>query len=136
VKHACFTVTNEPVLDRASQLPHSNIMLLGDVLKLTGDHAKDPVEHDDLHVIPGRVIDGTSIREDVVGEIIALQGEQNLIVPVGVACGGRNQNSRDKRVNVLYPTGLRVKHGDDGGITLRGRVWWHARGGGGGRRQL
>jgi hypothetical protein len=30
------------------------------------------------------------------------------------------QNSQDKRVNVLYPTGLRVEHGDDGRVTPRG----------------
>jgi hypothetical protein len=38
----CFTVTNELVLDRALDLVHGEIVLLGDVLKITGDCAEDP----------------------------------------------------------------------------------------------
>jgi hypothetical protein len=59
-------------------------------------------------VLPGKVIDGRGIRENVVDEVIALQGEKNLIALVGVACRRRVHYSREKRVNVLYPAGLRV----------------------------
>jgi hypothetical protein len=75
VKRVCFAVVDELVLDCAPDLVHGDAMLLGDVLKLTGDRAKDPGEDDSLHVIPGRDIDGRSVGEDVVGEFIALQGE-------------------------------------------------------------
>jgi hypothetical protein len=44
----------------------------------------------------------------VVSEVIALQGEKNLITPTGVACRRRIQNNRDKKVNIIYPAGLRV----------------------------
>jgi hypothetical protein len=54
-------------------------MLLCDVMKLTDDRDVDLGDDDTLHVLPGRVIDGRGIRENVVSEVIALQGEQNLI---------------------------------------------------------
>jgi hypothetical protein len=63
------------VLDRLPNLVLGNTMLLGDVLNLVVDHAKDPGEVDILHAIPCRVIDGRGIGEDVVGGFIALQGE-------------------------------------------------------------
>jgi hypothetical protein len=81
------------VLNRAPDLVRGDILLLGDVLELTGDHADDLGEDDSLHVVPGRVIDGRSIGEDVVGKFVVLQGEQQLIASVGVACRGRIQNS-------------------------------------------
>jgi hypothetical protein len=70
-----FTVVDELVLDRLPNLVHGNTMLLGDVLNLVVDHAKDPGEVDILHAVPCRVIDGRGIGEDVVGGFIALQGE-------------------------------------------------------------
>jgi hypothetical protein len=141
VKRTCFTVADELVLDCVPEFPRSDVVLLADVLKLVGDCAEDPGEDDGLHAIPGRVIDRRSVEEDMVeedmvGELVALQGEQNQIMPACVACRRRIQNSRDKRANVLYPAGLRVEHGDDGGVTLGGWEWRRARGGGGGRRQL
>jgi hypothetical protein len=36
-------------------------------------------------VLPSRVVDKRGIEKNVVGEVVVLQGEQNLIVPVGVA---------------------------------------------------
>jgi hypothetical protein len=80
VKRTHFTVADELVLDRALDLVH-----------------------DDLHAVSCRVVDGRSIREDMINELIVLQGEQNLITPVGISCRGRIKNNRDKRVNVLYP---------------------------------
>jgi hypothetical protein len=74
------------VLDRAPDLVRGEAMLHGDVLKVIDDHNEDPREDDDLHVIPGRVIDGRSVGEDVVNEFVALQGEKNLITPASVAC--------------------------------------------------
>jgi hypothetical protein len=109
----CFTIPDELVLDRALDLAHGDVVLLGDVLKFTGDHDKDPGEDDNLHAVSGRVVDGRSMGVDVVGEFVALQGDQNLIMPAGVAYRGRIQNSRDKIADVLYPTGQHVEHGDD-----------------------
>jgi hypothetical protein len=48
-------------------------------MKLTDDRDVDLGDDGTLHVLPGRVIDGRGIRENVVSEVIALQGEQNLI---------------------------------------------------------
>jgi hypothetical protein len=70
-----------------------SIMLLGNVLKLAGNHAKDSGGDDALHVIPGRVIDGKGIGENVVDEVVALHGEQNLITLAGVTYRRRVQNS-------------------------------------------
>jgi hypothetical protein len=70
-----FTIVDELVLDHLPNLVHGNTMLLGDVLNLVVDHAKDPGEVDILHAVPCRVIDGRGIGEDVVGGFIALQGE-------------------------------------------------------------
>jgi hypothetical protein len=75
VKHACFIVANELVLHHASDLACGDAMLLGDVLKLAVDRDEDPREDDGFHAIPGRVIDERSVREDMVDEFIALQGE-------------------------------------------------------------
>jgi hypothetical protein len=44
----------------------------------------------------------------MVSEDVVLQGEQNLITSVGIACRRRVQNNQDKRANVPYPAGLRV----------------------------
>jgi hypothetical protein len=43
VKRACFTVADELVLDHTSDLACGDFVLLGDVLKLAGDRAKDPI---------------------------------------------------------------------------------------------
>jgi hypothetical protein len=75
VKHVCFAVADELVLDCAPDLVHRDAVLLCDVLKLANDRVEDLGEDDGLHAIPGRVVDGRSIREDVVSEFIALQGE-------------------------------------------------------------
>jgi hypothetical protein len=120
VKCARSTVADELVLDGAPDMGCGDAMLLGDVLKLASDHAEDLREDAYLHAVPGKIIDGRSVEEDVVGEFIVLQGEQNLIVSAGVACRRRVQNSREKRANVLYPASLSVEHGDDRGITRRG----------------
>jgi hypothetical protein len=119
----CFPVADEMVLNRALDLVCGNAMLLGNVLKLVGDHAKDLGEDDSLHAILGRVIDGRSIKEDVVNEFIALQGEQNMVVLPGVACRSRIQSNRDKRMNILYHVGLRVEHGNDGDGDITPSGW-------------
>jgi hypothetical protein len=41
VKHACFSVVDELVLDHAPDLARGNVVLLGDVLNLTDDSAKE-----------------------------------------------------------------------------------------------
>jgi hypothetical protein len=108
MKRARLAIADELVLEREPDLARSDVALIEDVQKLTGNRAEDPGDDDALHALPGRVIDGRGIGENVVGEVVALQGEQNLIAPAGVACRRRVQNSRDKRANVLYPTGLCV----------------------------
>jgi hypothetical protein len=105
VKHAFFTIVDELELDCAVDLVCGDAVLLGDVLKLTDDHAEDLGEGDGLHAIPA-----------------------------DVACRRRIQNSRDKRTYVLYPAGLRMEHGNDNGVTPRRdgvaawqrRRWWSA----------
>jgi hypothetical protein len=72
VKHACFAVADELVLDHAPDLERGDAVLLGEVLKLAGDCAKDLREDNGLHAIQGRVIDGRRIGEDVVDEFVAL----------------------------------------------------------------
>jgi hypothetical protein len=72
VKCAHFIVVDELVLNRKLDLARGDVMLLGNVLKLANDRAENPGEDDDLHALPGRIIDGRSIREDVVGEFIVL----------------------------------------------------------------
>jgi hypothetical protein len=57
---------------------------------------------------------------NVVDEVVALQVEQNLIMPMGVAYRRKVHNSRNKGANILYPVGLRVERGDDGGVDPRG----------------
>jgi hypothetical protein len=136
VKRARFAIVDELVLDHVPDLTRGDTVLLGDVLKFADDHAEDPGEDGGLHAIPGRVIDTRSVGEDMVVEFVALQGEQNLIMPVGVAYRRMIQNSRYKRVNVLYPVGLHVEHGDDGSVTPRGWGWWRSRGGGSGQPHL
>jgi hypothetical protein len=64
VKRTLFIVTDELML--------SGVVLLGDVLKLTGDRAKDPGEDDGLYAIPGKVVYERGIGEDVVGMFVAL----------------------------------------------------------------
>jgi hypothetical protein len=39
VKHACFAIADELVLDHVPDLARGDPVLFGDVLKLTGDHA-------------------------------------------------------------------------------------------------
>jgi hypothetical protein len=72
VKHARFIVADELVLYRAPNLARDDAVLLGDVMNLAGDHAKDPGEDDTLHVLPSKVVVGRGIREDVVGEVVVL----------------------------------------------------------------
>jgi hypothetical protein len=66
MKHVRFAVADELVLDRALDLARGDAVLLGDVLKLISDCAKNPGEDDSLHAILGRVVDERSVEEDVV----------------------------------------------------------------------
>jgi hypothetical protein len=85
VKRARFTVADELVLDRALVSTCGDAVLLSDILKLPDDCAEDPGEGDGLHAVRASVIDRRSVGEDMVDEFVALQGEQNLIMPTGVA---------------------------------------------------
>jgi hypothetical protein len=58
VNHARFTVADQLVLDHEQDLVHGNAALLGDVLKLAVDRAKDLGDDDALHTLPRRVVDG------------------------------------------------------------------------------
>jgi hypothetical protein len=89
VKCTCFAVADELVLDCAPDLACGDVVLLGDVLKLAGYCTEDLGEDDGLYAIPGRIIDGRSVEEDVVSEFVALQSEQNLVAPPGVAYRSR-----------------------------------------------
>jgi hypothetical protein len=61
VKHAHFTVVDEPMLDHVPDLARGDAVLLGDVLKLADDRAKDLGEDYGLQATPGRVVDGRSV---------------------------------------------------------------------------
>jgi hypothetical protein len=126
---ARLAIADELVLKGEPDFARDDSMLFGDVLKLAVDCAENAGEEDALHVLPRRVIDGRGIKENVVSEVIALQGEKNLIMPAGIACTRMVQNSQNKGANIMYPAGLRMKHGDDDGITRRG--WGLRRTGGG-----
>jgi hypothetical protein len=68
----CFAIADELVLDCAPNLAHGDVVLLGDVLKLTGDRAKDPGEDNTLCTLPSKVVDRWGIREDGVGDAVGL----------------------------------------------------------------
>jgi hypothetical protein len=70
LKHACFAVADELVLYRVPDLARGDVVVLGDVLKLVGDRAEYPGEDDDLHEVPGRVVEGWSIGENVIDEFV------------------------------------------------------------------
>jgi hypothetical protein len=108
MKRVRFIVADELILDCAPNLTRDDVVLLGNVLKFTGYHDEDLGADDTLHALPSRVIDRRGIGEDVVGEVIALQGEQNLIALAGVACRRRIHNSQNKRVTIMYPTDIHV----------------------------
>jgi hypothetical protein len=84
---------DELLLDRVPDLVCGDVVFHGDVLKLTNDRAEDPGEDDALHALLGRVVDERGIREDMVSEVIVLQGEQNPIAPSGITYRARIQNS-------------------------------------------
>jgi hypothetical protein len=75
MKGTRFTLAYELVLERVLYLAHCDITLVGDVLKVASDHAKDPRDDDALHVLPSRVIDGRGIRESMVSKVIVFQVE-------------------------------------------------------------
>jgi hypothetical protein len=85
MKRARLAVADELVLEREPDLARGDAVLLGNVLKLTTDHTEDSRDDGAFHVLPSRVVDKRGIKKNIVGEVVVLQGEQNLIVPVGVA---------------------------------------------------
>jgi hypothetical protein len=86
---AHLAIADELVLQGEPDLVRDDTMLFGNVLKLAVDRAKNAGEEDTLHVLPRRIVDGRGMRENVASEVITLQGEQNLIMSVGVACRRR-----------------------------------------------
>jgi hypothetical protein len=93
IKHVCLAVADELVLEHEPDLACGDVVLLGDVLTLTGDRAEDLGDDDALHTLLSKDIDDKGIRENVVGEVIALQGQQHVISPVCVGCRRSVQNS-------------------------------------------
>jgi hypothetical protein len=71
MKRTHLTVANELVLKRELDLARGDAMLLGDSLKLVDDRDEDPGEN----MVDGSGIDGRGIEENVVDEVVALQGE-------------------------------------------------------------
>jgi hypothetical protein len=72
IKRACLTVADELVLEHEPDLARGDVVLLGDVVTLTGDRAEDLGDDDALHTLLSKDIDGKGIRENVVSEVIAL----------------------------------------------------------------
>ncbi|KAG8076093.1 hypothetical protein GUJ93_ZPchr0006g45801 [Zizania palustris] len=65
------------------------------------------------------------IGEDVAGESIAIQGEENEIAPPIVVIGQRIKDNGHKGPDVLHVGGLGMEIGDDGGFEGSGVVcWW------------
>jgi hypothetical protein len=51
-------------------------------------------------------------------ERVTFEGEQYVVAPPGVVCGGEVQRDRDERTDVLYVDGLDVDVDDDGGFVV------------------
>jgi len=65
------------------------------------------------------------IGEDVAGESVAIQGEENEITPPIIVIGQRIKDDGHKSPDVLHAGGLGMEIGDDSGFEGGGVVrWW------------
>jgi hypothetical protein len=60
--------------------------------ELGGDHAEQPGEDDGIHAAPGRDIKVDRIRDDIRGEGVALEGEEDEVAPAVVVQRERIQD--------------------------------------------
>jgi hypothetical protein len=60
---------------------------------LNGDGLEDPQDHT-IHASLGRDSEGHGVSEDVVVQGVALEGEEDKVMPVGI--GGGSQVKDDK----------------------------------------
>jgi hypothetical protein len=67
----------------------------------------------------------------VVGEGVTSEGEQYVVAPSGIVCGGEVQCDRDERTDVLHASGLDMDVGDDGSLIVIVRRSRATDGGGG-----
>jgi hypothetical protein len=54
----------------------------------------------------------------VIGERVTPEGEQDVVAPPAVVCGGEVQRDRDARTDVLHASVLNNDVGDDGGLVV------------------
>jgi hypothetical protein len=86
--------------------------------KLGGDRAKQPREDDSIHAAPGRDVGVGRIRDNMRGEGVALEGEEDEVAPAVVVRRERIQDDRHKCPDVLDIGSLRVKICDDDGFEV------------------
>jgi hypothetical protein len=86
--------------------------LSNDLLKIGSDRVGEPVEDDNVHPGPRRIIGEGVVREDVVGEGVPCQGHQYQVTPDGIAGGRSVQHDVHQLANVWYRRCLNVEVGD------------------------
>jgi hypothetical protein len=122
VEGTSFTVAKEVVIQDQPGIVSHVVVLLGDVLQVRGDGALDPRLDDAVHPVPSRnanihVVHQHMIRERE-RESVMPEGEQDVVVPLGLVHGGEVQRDRDERTDVLHASVLDVDVGDDGSLVV------------------
>jgi hypothetical protein len=87
VKSSRLAVAEEPILDGEPRGARRVVVFAHAVHEVTGDRAEDPRQHDDVHAAPGGMSKVLRVGEDVAGEGVALQREENEIAPAIVVGG-------------------------------------------------
>jgi hypothetical protein len=77
VKSMCPTITEELVLHGEPQVARGTATLSNDLLKIGGEHVGEPIEDDNIHPGPRRIVDEGVIGQDVDGEEVPCQGHQH-----------------------------------------------------------
>jgi hypothetical protein len=73
---------------RASQAWRVTTTLTDDFLEFGGDHAKNTRQNNVVHAIPHRVIGEGEVADDMIGEGVPPEGEENMVTPVSEVGGG------------------------------------------------
>jgi hypothetical protein len=116
-KCASFAIAEELLLDGQPGAVRSATRGASRLHQLGGECAQHPGQHNDIHAPPGWH-GGASVGEDMVGEGVLLEGEQNEIV-LAIVVGRKGiQNHGHKGTQVLDTRRLRVKVGNEGSLVV------------------
>jgi hypothetical protein len=127
VKGVSLTVAEELLLEGNPELLSSVVAVASGLLEVNGDGVEQPQQDHAVHPTPMGVVEGRSVRGDMVVEGVVLERQQHKVVPMWVLGGRDTEDDEHQGLDVLDAASLSVEVADGGSLeraSCGGRLPW------------